>query len=166
MQQSTFAEVSFEQYRKPTRRERFLDEMNRVVPWAEFVAVIEPVYPKAEGPGRPPVGVDRMRRLHCLQQWVNLSAPAVEEALYDSRAMRHFVGIDLGREPVPDETTICKFWHLQVSASIGGPPVGGTALCADRDVSGCAGRAGQPGHHRGCHHYCSPQFDEESHEGA
>jgi IS5 family transposase len=119
MQQSTFAEVSFEQYRKPTRRERFLDEMNRVVPWAELVAVIEPVYPKAEGPGRPPVGVDRMLRLHCLQQWFNLSDPAVEEALYDSRAMRHFVGIDLGREPVPDETTICTFRHLLEAHQLG-----------------------------------------------
>jgi IS5 family transposase len=76
------------------------------------VAVIEPVYPKAEGPGRPPVGVEHMLRLHCLQQWFNLSDPAVEEALYDSRAMRQFVGIDLGREPVPDETTICKFRQL------------------------------------------------------
>jgi IS5 family transposase len=111
MEQPTFAEVSFEQYRKPTRRERFLDAMNRVVPWADLVAVIEPVYPKAEGPGRPPIGVERMLRLHCLQQWFNLSDPAVEEALYDSRAMRHFVGIDLGREPVPDERTICKFRH-------------------------------------------------------
>lgn len=112
MQQQTFAEANFEQYRKPTRRERFLNEMNRVVPWAELVAAIEPVYPKAEGPGRPPVGVERMLRLHCLQQWFNLSDPAVEEALYDSRTMRQFVGIDLGREPVPDETTICKFRHL------------------------------------------------------
>ena len=111
MQQQTFAEVTFEQYRKPTRRERFLDEMNRVVPWMDLVAAIEPVYPKAEGPGRPPVGVERMLRLHCLQQWFTLSDPAVEEALYDSHALRQFVGIDLGREPVPDETTICKFRH-------------------------------------------------------
>ena len=110
--QQTFAEATFEQYRKSTRRERFLDEMNRVVPWAELVAVIEPVYPKADGPGRPPVGIERMLRVLCLQQWFNLSDPAVEEALYDSRAMRQFVGIDLGREPVPDETTICKFRHL------------------------------------------------------
>ena len=119
MPQQTFAEVSFEQYRKPTRRERFLDEMNRVVPWVELVAAIEPVYPKAEGPGRPPVGVERMLRLHCLQQWFNLSDPAVEEALYDSRAMRQFVGIDLGREPVPDETTICKFRHLLEAHQVG-----------------------------------------------
>jgi len=119
MLQQTFAEVTFEQYRKPTRREQFLDEMSRVVPWTELVAVIEPVYPKAEGPGRPPVGIERMLRLHCLQQWFNLSDPAVEEALYDSRAMRQFVGIDLGREPVPDETTICKFRHLLEAHQIG-----------------------------------------------
>jgi len=120
MPQQTFAEVSCERYRKPTRRERFLDEMNRVVPWIELVAVIEPVYPKAEGPGRPPVGVERMLRLHCLQQWFNLSDPAVEEALYDSRAMRQFVGIALGCEPVPDETTICKFRHLLEAYRLGG----------------------------------------------
>jgi transposase, IS5 family len=66
--QQTVAETSFEQYRKLTRREPFLDEMNRVVPWSDLVAVIEPVYPKAEGLGRPPVGVERMLRLHCLQQ--------------------------------------------------------------------------------------------------
>ena len=119
MHQQTFAEIPFEQYRKSTRRERFLDEMNRVVPWAELVAVIEPVYPKADGPGRPPVGIERMLRLHCLQQWFNLSDPAVEEALYDSRAMRQFVGIDLGCEPVPDETTICKFRHLLEAHELG-----------------------------------------------
>lgn len=119
MQQSTFAEVTFEHYRKPTRREQFLDEMNRVVPWADLVAVIEPVYPQADGPGRPPVGIDRMLRLHCLQQWFNLADPAVEEALYDSRALRQFVGIDLGREPVPDETTICKFRHLLEAHQLG-----------------------------------------------
>jgi len=117
--QQTFAEATFEQYRKTTRRERFLDEMNRVVPWAELVTVIEPVYPKADGPGRPPVGIDRMLRVLCLQQWFNLSDPAVEEALYDSRAMRQFVGIDLGREPVPDETTICKFRHLLETHDLG-----------------------------------------------
>jgi transposase, IS5 family len=119
MPQQAFAKVSFEQHRKPTRRELFLDEMNRVVPWAELGAVIEPVYPKAEGPGRPPVGIERMLHLHCLQPWFNLSDPAVEEALYDSRAMRQFVGIDLGREPVPDETTICELRHLLETHQVG-----------------------------------------------
>jgi IS5 family transposase len=71
-------------------------------------ALIEPFYPKP-GNGRPPVGVERMLRIYFLQHWFNLSDPAVEEALYDSQAMRRFVGIDLGREPVPDETTVCRF---------------------------------------------------------
>ena len=93
--------------------------MNRGVPWAEWVAVIEPVYPKADGPGRPPVGIERRRRLHGRQQWFNLSDPAGEDALYDSRAMRPFVGIDLGREPVPEETTICKFRHLLDAHQVG-----------------------------------------------
>ncbi len=79
--QQTVAEATCEPSRKTTRRERFLDEMNRVVPWAEFAVVIEPVYPKADGPGRPPIGIDRMLRGLCLQQWFNLSDPAVEEAL-------------------------------------------------------------------------------------
>ena len=119
MPQQTFAEVTFEQYRKPTRRERFLEEMTRVIPWADLAGVIAPFYPKTEGAGRPAVGVERMLRIHFLQHWFNLSDPAVEEALYDSRAMRQFVGIDLGREPVPDETTICKFRHLLEAHQLG-----------------------------------------------
>jgi IS5 family transposase len=110
--QATFAEGGFEQYRKATRRDVFLAEMERVVPWPELCAVIGPHYPKAEGAGRPPVGLERMLRIYFLQQWFNLSDPGVEEALYDSISMRAFVGIDLGREPAPDETTVCKFRHL------------------------------------------------------
>jgi transposase, IS5 family len=79
--------------------------------------LIEPVYPKP-GNGRPPVGVERMLRIYFLQQWFNLSDPAVEEALYDSQTMRGFVGIDLGREPVPDETTVCRFRHLLVGRKL------------------------------------------------
>lgn len=112
MKQQTFAEAGFEIHRKATRRELFLAQMERVVPWEKLCAVIEPVYPKVEGAGRRPVGLERMLRIYFLQQWFDLSDPAVEEMLYDSRAMRHFVGIDLGREAVPDETTACKFRHL------------------------------------------------------
>src|ERR1035441_9945210 len=79
---------------------------------AELCALVEPVYAKA-GNGRPPVGAERMLRIYFLQQWFNLSDPGVEEALYDSAGMRQFVGIDLGREPVPDETTVCKFHLLE-----------------------------------------------------
>ena len=111
MKQLTFATTGFERFGKPTRREAFLAEMNVVVPWAELGRLIEPVYPKA-GDGRPPVGVERMLRIYFLQQWFNLSDPAAEEALYDSAAMRQFAGIDLGREPAPDESTILRFRHL------------------------------------------------------
>ena len=120
MRQSSFAEAGFERYSKRTRRERFLQEMDRVVPWEALEALIEPCYPsKRQGAGRPAVGLDRMLRIHFLQHWFNLSDPAVEEALYDSKAMRRFVGIDLGREPAPDETTICKFRHLLEANGLG-----------------------------------------------
>jgi len=108
----------FERYSKKTRRAAFLEEMEQVVPWAELCALIKPVYPKA-GNGRPPVGVERMLRVYFLQQWFNLSDPAVEEALYDSAVMRQFAGIDLGNEPVPDETTVCKFRHLLEQHDLG-----------------------------------------------
>ena len=103
--QSTLAGSGFDKYTKTTRRAQFLAEMDRVVPWRALCARIDPVYPKA-GHGRPPIGVERMLRMYFLQHWFNLSDPAVEEALYDSPTMRAFVGIDLGREPVPDETTV------------------------------------------------------------
>jgi len=110
--QKTFASaISFEKYRKPTKRELFLAEMEQIVPWKEFCALLEPFYPK-EGKGRPPIGLERMLRIHFLQNWFNLSDPGVEEALYDVESMRRFARIDLGNEPVPDETTICKFRHL------------------------------------------------------
>jgi len=88
------------------------------VPWSALCGLIEPFYPKP-GNGRPPVGVERMLRIYFLQLWFNLSDPAVEEALYDSLAMRGFVGVDLGHEPVPDETTVCRFRHLLEEHDLG-----------------------------------------------
>src|SRR6266567_7618186 len=112
MKQRTLAMMTgFEQYTRKTRRAIFLEEMEQVVPWGELCALVAPHYPQP-GKGRRPVGVERMLRIYFLQQWFNLSDPAVEEALYDSVVMRQFVGIDLGCEPVPDETTVCKFRHL------------------------------------------------------
>jgi IS5 family transposase len=111
MRQATLAIVGFERYGKTTRRAAFLAEMEQVVPWPVLCARIEPVYPKP-GNGRPPIGLERMLRIYFLQHWFNLSDPGVEEALYESVSMRRFAGIDLGREPVPDETTVCKFRHL------------------------------------------------------
>src|SRR6516165_1635253 len=110
--------TGFEKYTRKTRRAMFLEDMEQVVPWRELSALIEPHYPKP-GNGRPPVGVERMLRIYFLQQWFNLSDPAVEEALYDSAVMREFVGIDLGHEPVPDETTACKCRHLLEEQQLG-----------------------------------------------
>jgi transposase, IS5 family len=118
MKQLTLATTGFERYAKTTRRAVFLAEMERVVPWSALCELIEPFYPKP-GNGRPPVGVGRMLRIYFLQHWFNLSDPAVEEALYDSLAMRGFVSIDLGREPVPDETTVCRFRHLLEEHGLG-----------------------------------------------
>lgn len=118
MKQMTLSAGGFERYGKTTRRAAFLAEMDRVVPWSALCALIEPVYPKA-GNGRPPIGLERMLRIYFLQNWFNLSDPAVEEALYDSLSMRSFVGIDLGRERVPDETTVLNFRHLLEAHELG-----------------------------------------------
>lgn len=109
---------SFERPHRATRREQFLEEMESVVPWKELVAVIAPTYPVA-GNGRPPIALERMLRIYFLQQWFDLSDPAMEEMLYDSRAMMRFVGLDVGTELAPDETTICRFRHLIEEQSIG-----------------------------------------------
>jgi transposase, IS5 family len=119
MKQTTFANAGFDKYAKTTKRALFLAEMEAVMPWTKLCALVEPYYPKA-GNGRPPIGLERMLRIHCLQHWFNLADPAVEEALYESVSMRQFVGIDLGREAAPDETTICKFRHLLEAHSLGG----------------------------------------------
>ena len=116
--QGSFSQAEYAGKKKQTRRDKFLAEMEQVVPWPRLVERLRPLYPKGER-GRPPIGLERMLRIYFLQQWFNLSDPAVEEALYDSLAMRSFVGIDLGREPVPDETTACKFRHLLEKHEIG-----------------------------------------------
>ena len=118
-QQSLAAQTVFEKYGRKSRRELFLDEMEQVVPWAELQALIEPHYPKA-GNGRQPVGLAIMLRVYFVQQWFNLSDPGVEEALYESQALRRFVGVDLGIAPAPDETTICRFRHLLEKHDLGG----------------------------------------------
>jgi len=93
--------------------------MEQVVPWAELEALVGPHYPKGEN-GRPPMGLAIMLRIHFLQQWFNLSDPAAEEALYDSPVLRRFAGVDLGRAPAPDETTILQFRHLLEKHDLGG----------------------------------------------
>jgi len=109
--QRTFASMAWQAKGKITRRERFLAEMDAVIPWARLVALIEPHYPKA-GQGRQPLGLEKMLRIYFLQQWFNLSDPQAEDAIYDSESMRRFAGVELGAEVVPDESTILRFRHL------------------------------------------------------
>jgi IS5 family transposase len=112
MSQRSFASAEYAMKKKRTRREKFLAEMDRIVPWARLIAVIEPLYPTSGRVGRQPIGVPRMLRMYCLQQWYALADEALEDALYDSQALRDFVGIDLSRQSVPDATTLLKFRRL------------------------------------------------------
>ena len=111
MTQSTFASLAWDSKGKVTRRERFLAEMDAVIPWTRLLALVEPHYPKA-GQGTQPMPLPRMLRIYFLQHWFNLSDPAMEDALYDSEAMRRFAGIELSVDAVPDESTILRFRHL------------------------------------------------------
>ena len=119
--QRTFASMAWSTKGKVTRRERFLAEMDAVIPWGRLLARITPHYPKA-GKGRQPIGVERMLRIYFLQQWFNLSDPQAEDAMYDSESMRRFAGVELGDDVIPDETTILRFRHLleahQLAAAI------------------------------------------------
>jgi transposase, IS5 family len=111
MKQTTFASLAWNAKGKTTRRERFLGEMNAVIPWARLTALIEAYYPKA-GDGRQPMPLERMLRIYFMQQWFNLSDPQAEDALYDMETMRRFAGIELVEDTIPDESTILRFRHL------------------------------------------------------
>ena len=111
MEQKTFASLAWERKGKQTKRERFLSEMDAVIPWKKLLKVVEPHYPRA-GNGRPPMQLETMLRIYFLQIWFNLSDPGAEEALYDSESMRRFARIELSEDRVPDETTILNFRHL------------------------------------------------------
>ena len=111
MTQLSFATLDHRNKKKRTKREAFLAEMEAVVPWALLLALIEPYYPKA-GNGRRPYPLVVMLRIYFLQQWYQLSDPGAEEALYDIQSMRAFAGLELGRDAIPDETTVLNFRHL------------------------------------------------------
>ncbi len=109
--QTSFSQAEFADKKKTTRREKFLARMEAIIPWADLLAVIEPFYPKGER-GRPPIGLERMLRVYFLQQWYGLADEALEDAIYDSQALRGFARIDLAADGVPDATTLLKFRRL------------------------------------------------------
>ena len=112
MMQASFSDLEYAAKKKMTRRDRFLGEINAVTPWSALVAEVQPFYPKGEGRGRPPIGIERMLRMYIAQQCFGLSDEGIEDALYDSQAIRGFVGIDLSRESAPDATTLLRFRRL------------------------------------------------------
>lgn len=119
MKQMTLAAGrGFDKHARATRKAEFLARMEALVPWGEFCALIEPHYPKA-GNGRPPVGLERMLRMYCIANWFNLADEACEDALYDVAVFREFCRIDLGRERVPDATTLLHFRHLLEAHELG-----------------------------------------------
>jgi transposase, IS5 family len=106
--------------KKRTRRERFLGEMEKVVPWKALLELFEPLYPKTSSKGgRPPYPLATMLRIHLLQQWYDLSDPAMEDALIEVPTMRRFAGIDMISDRIPDETTILAFRHLLEKHDLG-----------------------------------------------
>ena len=111
MKQTTFASVAWEKKGKITRRERFLAEMDAVIPWARLLELIEPHYPKA-GNGTQPKPMEQMLRIYFMQNWFNLSDPQAEDSLYDIESMRRFAGLELAEDAIPDESTILRFRHL------------------------------------------------------
>ena len=109
--QPSFSEIEYSGKKRQTRRDQFLNQMEQQVPWKEWIALIEPFYPKGER-GRPPIGCEKMLRLYLLQAWYNLSDEGMEDAVYDSQSLRKFSRIDIAHESVPDATTLLKFRHL------------------------------------------------------
>lgn len=110
--QTSFSELEYAAKKKQTRRDRFLAEIELITPWAKLVSTLSPYYPKGQGRGRPPVGVERMLRMYIAQQCFGLSDEGTEDAIYDSQAIRRFVGINLNQEDAPDATTLLKFRRL------------------------------------------------------
>jgi IS5 family transposase len=111
MKNMSFASLAYDNKKKKTRREKFLEEMNQVIPWGELIKIIEKYYPKA-GNGRQPMSLEKMLKIYCMQQWYGLSDPAMEDALYDIESLRRFADIDIETDAIPDETTILHFRHL------------------------------------------------------
>lgn len=111
MKQQTFSDYEYGQRKRTTKREEFLEIMEEIIPWEEWVEIIRPHYPNGKR-GRAPKGIELMLRMYLLQCWFNLSDEGVEEAIYDSYAMRRFMGINFLEEDVPDATTLLKFRHL------------------------------------------------------
>lgn len=118
MTQQTFSDIEYNNRKKKTKREKFLDIMEEIIQWNQWVEFIKPYYPNGKR-GRPTKGIEKMLRMYLLQIWFNLSDEGIEDAIYDSYAFRKFMGINFNEEQVPDATTLLKFRHLLEKHKIG-----------------------------------------------
>ena len=116
--QMTIADIEYSERKKTTKREEFLDQMDEIIPWGSWIELIVPYYPKGKR-GRPVRGIETMLRMYLMQNWFNLSDAGIEDTIYDSYAMRKFLGINFLEEQVPDATTLLKFRHLLEEHNIG-----------------------------------------------
>ena len=159
--QQTFASAAWSRKGKVTRRERFLAEMDAVIPWRRLLKLIEPHYHRGKT-GRVPHDLERMLRIYFMQQWFNLSDPQAEDAIYDSESMRRFARVELDEDKIPDESTILRFRHLLEKHGLTEGIFGDAArgrLCAPGQPSlifvlygGGVSRAVDPQMRRGWHH--------------
>ena len=111
MKQQTFSDIEYSNRKRKTKKEEFLNSMDEIIPWEHWIDLIREYYPPGKR-GRPPIGIETMLRMYLLQNWFNLSDKGVEEAIYDSYAMRNFMHIEFLSEQVPNSTTLLKFRHL------------------------------------------------------
>ena len=118
MKQQTFSDIEYSNRRRKTKREEFLDSMDEMIPWDYWVSIIKPYYPSGKR-GRPPKSIETMLRMYLMQNWFNLSDEGIEDAIYDSYAMRSFMHLDFLTEQVPDATTLLHFRHLIEENKIG-----------------------------------------------
>lgn len=118
MKQQTFSDIEYSNRRRKTKREEFLDSMDEMIPWDYLVSIIKPYYPSGKR-GRPPKSIETMLRMYLMQNWFNLSDEGIEDAIYDSYAMRSFMHLDFLTEQVPDATTLLHFRHLIEENKIG-----------------------------------------------
>ena len=153
--EKSFAEIEYETKKGKTRRELFLERMDRLIAWERLVEQIRPYYPKA-GKGRVPYPLESILRVHCVQLFYNLSDPATEDMLYEVESVRRFTGIRLNK--VPDETTILNFRHLLERHGLG--RVLFESIKEDLAEQGLMLKEGTIG----CQYHCSATIDEEPYQ--
>ena len=138
----SFSDLAYKNKKKVTRKQRFLEKMDEVLPWKQLLEPILKKYPKSRK-GRRPIPARVMLRIHLMQQWYGLSDPAMEESLYDIESMRRFAGVSM--QKIPDETTLCKFRRFLLKNQITEELLRLTEQClSERGLTVSVGRVTDP----------------------